>query len=356
MVSLFSEYAARRPEDAGGYKIGHITIGDDYDKKIVEQIKNPIEGRNPWSTCGGVKHGKHPNVLFDWKLRNNQYTSLSEGDKYHDPGAHEKQARLEAAEKIKKVHDKPFRNPNPPKKSVGLGNYYGCFNEVNEEDGCRGIRHETEYDVIKKGELPAKRELRPANIKTAPTKRGTYGCMGTLLSNLHLEGNAAEIPRWTGQDYICDPYDRERKMEIERQKKERELLAAMPAPWRSQQRIKGLTFDAPSDSRSTGCSQVYRLTKPLAPKKVLKLTESKPVSDVPFKPPHQGRSGLAGFFGETKGGERQAFPEYREDPYEMKEQKERSDRKKNEPAYGPWKPVSHSQSLQTKSIEFGRGF
>lgn len=261
--------------------------------------------------------------------------------------------------KIKQTHDKPFRTPNPPKKSAGLGNYFGCFNEINAEDGCRGIRHETEYDVIKKGELPAKRELRPANIKCQPTKSGTYGCMGTLLSNLHHDGNAAEIPKWTGLDYICDPYDREKQMDKERKNKEKAKLEALGAtgPWRSQQRLKGLTFDAPKDSRSTGCSQVYRLTQPLPPKKVLKLTESKMIADVPFKPPHQGRSGLAGFFGEKLvSGERQAFPEYREDPYEMKEQKERDDRKKNEPAYGPWKPVSHSKQLCTKSIEFGRGF
>lgn len=102
---------------------------------------------------------------------------------------------------------------------------------------------------------------------------------------------------------------------------------------------------------------MYRLTQPLPPKKALKETASKKVADVPFKPPHMGRSGLAGFFGEPEGAEGPVkFPEYREDPYEMKEQKERDERKKNLPAFGPWKPVSHPKQLQTKSIEFGRGF
>lgn len=244
MVTLFSAYAAERGEDNGGYMIGHITIGDDYDKKLPGPPPLP-EGRNPWSTTGPAKRGKGPTVTFDWQLRDHKFLSLSEGDKYHDPGADEREGRVKQAAKQRAIHDKPFRNPGPSKKSVGLGNYYGCFNEVNLEDGCKGIRHETEYDVIKKGELPAKQAPRPANIKTCPTRKGTYGMPGMLLSDMHLAGNAAEIEPWTGLEYICDPYDREQRLNQEKAQRDRKHLAALQSmPWKSQQRINPQFFDS----------------------------------------------------------------------------------------------------------------
>eukprot|EP01062_Namystynia_karyoxenos_P020066 TRINITY_DN17591_c0_g2_i1.p1 TRINITY_DN17591_c0_g2~~TRINITY_DN17591_c0_g2_i1.p1 ORF type:complete len:374 (+),score=102.08 TRINITY_DN17591_c0_g2_i1:79-1122(+) len=347
MTTFFSE--------TGAYHIGYITIGDEYDKKPPKEVRDPPYPTMQILTCP-VKKGRGPEVVFDWLLRNKKYLSISEGEKYTDPGYQEKKARIDRIEKQKQVHGNPFRYISPSKKSSGLGNYYGCFSEykgVGCEPECKGFRHETEYDVIKKGELPERREPKAPNVKTCPTKRGTYGMPGLLLSDRGLPGS--DVQPWTGAEYICDPYDREHEAYKAMMAKSAEQLTAVghPAPWKSQCRIKGRTFD---HAGATGASQVYRLTRPLAPKKLVPPDDRKNVSDVPFKPPGQGKTGLAGFFGSyAQDSSLTRFPEYREDPYEIKEQKEKTERTKNKPAFGAWVPVSYTKSLCTSSIEF-RGF
>eukprot|EP00755_Sulcionema_specki_P030354 Sspe_Gene.94158::Locus_66602_Transcript_1_1_Confidence_1.000_Length_621::g.94158::m.94158 len=190
MVSLFSESLGQ----------GYITIGDDYDKKL------PVDLRNVGLKCfttSPSKKGKGPDVTFDWNLRNKKFLSLSEGDKYMDPGTKEKREKLESAKRF--VGGVPWKYTGPPKKSAGKGNWYGTFWEADKKEGPP--RHETEYDVVKKGEMPPKLEPRPRNILTTPAKKGTYGVPGTLLSNAFGGANAD----WNGTEYICDPYDNARK-------------------------------------------------------------------------------------------------------------------------------------------------
>eukprot|EP00756_Hemistasia_phaeocysticola_P015193 Hpha_TRINITY_DN15391_c6_g5::TRINITY_DN15391_c6_g5_i1::g.90893::m.90893 len=347
MVTLFSEHA----HTAGAYHIGYVTIGDEYDKRPPKIIQDPPYPTKQIQTAC-LKKGGGPQVTFDWQLRAGKYLSLSEGDKYKDPGADERETRRQRAEKQRQVHSTAFKHPSPAKKRTGLGNYFGCFNEKNADDGCRGFRHETEFDVLKKGEMPSRREPTGANIKIGSTKTGTYGVPGTLLSD--QQRGSDDSKRWTGNEYICDPYARERDMAKKAAGREKELLAKAghSGPWKSQCRKKGRTFDSIL-APATGASQVYRLTEPLGPRKVLPQTQYKNVADVPFKPPSMGKAGLGGFFGDIgHDGGPVKFPEYREDPYEIKEQREKADRRDNAPKFGPWKPVSITKTLCTQSIEF----
>ena len=212
MVSLFSETT------------GYITIGDEYDKKAPADPRNV--GLKGFVTQPGKK-GNLPWATFGWKLNNEQFCGLNEGDRYRDPGQSEKEAKRNAAEKF--VGNGPFKFSSPGKKTNGLGCFYGCFDPH--------IRHETDYDVIKKGEIPKQRELVPRNILTGPGKRGTYGVPGTLLSNSFGGENAD----WAGLEYICDPFDNAKKLQLQQQQRDREILSEK-VPFKSSSKKKS-TFD-----------------------------------------------------------------------------------------------------------------
>ena len=186
---------------------GYVTIGDAYDKKV------PLDPRNVGLKCFVTQPGKRGNLpqsTFDWALRG-KFIHLNEGDRYRDPGQNEKDKRREAREKT--VAPIPFKYANPPKRSTGLGGYEGCF-QTNQS-------HETDFDVIKKGEFPAKKEPAPRNFLTNPSRYGTYGVPGTLLSNAFGGANSG----WAGTEYICDPYDGAKKIERAQRAKVKEVMA-----------------------------------------------------------------------------------------------------------------------------------
>ncbi|KAJ9448260.1 hypothetical protein DIPPA_25723 [Diplonema papillatum] len=194
MVSLFSETTP------------YVTIGDDYDKKA------PVDPRNVGLKCfvtNPGKKGNMPNVLFEWSLGG--FKSLHEGDPYIAPGQNNKGDSQEITRKF--VGSGPFRYTNPMKKSTGLGGFDGCFQGY--------VPHETDFDVIKKGERPKRPEAGLRNIVTNPPKKGTFGVPGTLLSNSFGGVNAD----WKGLEYICDPFDTAQKAE----QKQRALAASLLA-------------------------------------------------------------------------------------------------------------------------------
>ncbi|KAJ9440363.1 hypothetical protein DIPPA_09248 [Diplonema papillatum] len=317
MVSLFSETTP------------YVTIGDDYDKKA------PVDPRNVGLKCfvtNPGKKGNMPNVLFEWSLGG--FKSLHEGDPYIAPGQNNKGDSQEITRKF--VGSGPFRYTNPMKKSTGLGGFDGCFQGY--------VPHETDFDVIKKGERPKRPEAGLRNIVTNPPKKGTFGVPGTLLSNSFGGVNAD----WKGLEYICDPFDTAQKAE----QKQRALAASLlaeKAPFKVGSKSKQY-FD---ESTNAGVSQIYKLKQPLQRRAPGPEKPPPPTKDAPWKPSFSSKSGLQGLFG-TDGGT--AFPPYREDPFEMKESKLKEERIKDKPVYGTWRPVSVHKSLPTKSIEFGRGF
>jgi|UniRef100_A0A7S4CZ55 hypothetical protein len=285
------------------------TIGDEYDKKIP--VSDRVRGKQ--MVTNPPKKGATPDVCFEKK-----FASLSLGDKYIDPGTLEKQDRLQQSKK--KLTQEGFRYTSPSKRSSGLGNYYGCFMEKAP------YKHETEYVVLKKGELPEKVAAQPRNIMTGPAKKGTYGFSGTTL------GKGDEY------QYISDPYDAGKKKEAAEAKEGGKKLIG-PAFKASCKRVE--YFDS---QPNVAASRIYSLDKPLparkpdAPKKDVAIT-------VPFKPSSPSRRGVAGTL--TK------YPEYKEDPYEAKEKAERDERKKNKPSV-VWKPVNGNKSLPVRSIAFNK--
>lgn len=285
------------------------TIGDEYDKKISAGGADARVKGSQFKTSP-AKRGHGLDVGFEKGIK-----SLSEGDKYVDPGAVEKRDRLERDKK--KLTSEGFKYTNPPKKSAGLGNHYGCF------DG--GLKHETEYVVLKKGELPEKAQAKPKNIITGPAKKGTYGYIGTTL------GKGDEFK------YISDPYEAEKRRQAQEAKENAKKMQA--AAFKSS--CKRLDyFDG---QPNVPASKIYTLDKPLPFKK----TEVKaaPTIAVPFKPSSPPKRGPTSTIGKAY--------EYKEDPYEAKEKAEREQRLRTK-AQVVWKPVSSNKSLPTRSIAFNK--
>lgn len=285
------------------------TIGDEYDKKIP--VSDRVRGKQ-MITCP-TKKGATPDVCFEKK-----FASLSLGDAYVDPGTIEKQDRMLQAKK--KLTSEGFRYTSPSKKSSGLGTYYGCFSEKAP------FKHETEYVVLKKGELPEKVSAQPRNITTGPAKKGTYGFVGTTL------GKGDEY------QYISDPYDAGKEKQANEAKEGAKKLIG-PAFKAACKRVE--YFDS---HPNVAASKIYSLDKPLParkpepPKKEVQIP-------IPFKPASPSKRGISGTL--TK------YPEYKEDPYEAKEKAEREERKKNKPAV-IWKPISSSKTLPFRSIAFNK--
>lgn len=283
------------------------TVGDDYDKKLP-QAKKP--GRTFLTPA--PKAGTMPDACFD-----KEFKSIHEGDPYVEPGVAERRARIESEKK--KVNAAGFRLASPPKKACGLGSYYGTFYESP-------LPHETDYIVPRKGEAPPRKSPEKRPIFTAPTKKGTFGVAGTLLSNI-------------GTDYVADFYDAPRQKEREELEKHKKLQKG--APWKPQGNRIGYTFD---EGQGTGVSTCYALTKPLEPKKEHKSTYQLKGPEAAWKP--------AG-----KIPARLPPVEYREDPFDGADPRQEPKKKAATPANSKpgWKPNGNTNDTwYTKSIAFAR--
>lgn len=287
-----------------------VGVGDDYDKKADT-------GKKPGRTflCPAPKLGTGPDALLD-----KTFKSVHEGDPYVEPGVAERRSKMEAAKK--RINPSGFKLANPPKKGCGLGSYFGTFQD-------KPTPHETDYVVPRKGEVPARKKAEPRPILTNPTKVGTYGVSGTLLSGI-------------GSDYVADFYDAKRQKEREDLERHKKLMKG--APWRGGGR-KGYTFD---EGEGTGVSTCYQLTQPLSPRAERKSTFECKGPEAPWRP----------------GGKiptRLPPVEYREDPYDGYDPRTESKGKKASTApagadRAGWKPSNAGQNdfWYTKSIAFAR--
>jgi len=281
----------------------YITIGDEYKKpsQVPDRHKHPQFATAPGKKGQGAG-------LFE-----KEYKSLHEGDKYVDAGTHEKKYQLEQA---KKRPAEVFRYTSPPKKAAGSGNNYGCFNTH---------RHETEYHVLQKGELPAKRTSPSRNFMTSPPKKGTFGTPGTTI------GKGTELT------YISNPYDAEHKKVLaEAREAARKITSNGHSPFRSACRRQGC-FD---ESGVTGASKVFGMDRAL-PEKKQNMASTLPPCPVPFRPSSPGKKGFNCTINK--------FPEYKEDPIEIRERKRREEAKKAKPDM-IWKPISGPKSVPCKTV------
>lgn len=282
-----------------------ISIGDEYDKKgngLPERFKGRSFVTNP------PKKGNGVDVLMSRK-----FLSLSDGDKYVDPGYYEKRARLE---KERKKVGPTFKTSGGAKSPNGSGTYYGTFYE-------KPIEHMVEYAVTKSGEMPEKVKPHMRNIVTNPPKHGTYGYPGTTLS----KGKEFQ--------YVSDPYEGEKRKEAlhAKENSKRVLGPAFKGACR-----RGGFFD----ETAHGVSKVYTISNPLPAKKPAPEHHA-PSTAKSWKPAGSLAGEAAKLF---------KSPEYMEDPYEAKEKTAREQRKADRPKHGVWKPIGGSKSLPTKSIKF----
>jgi len=280
-----------------------ISIGDEYDKK--DGIPERYKGKN--FKCAPPKRGTANDALFQ-----KQFLSLSQGDKYVDPGLYDKRSRLESEKK--KLTPQGFKYSNPAHKPGGAGTYFGTFNEKSIP------KHEPEFAVIKKGEKPDEAKAHLKNFVTNPGKRGTFGFSGTTI------GHGDEFK------YVSDPYDGAKR---------REALAVKE----STKKIVGPAFKGACrkgdyfDESRHGTSKVFTLDKPLPARR--------PASE------NAARGPLAKAWrpGGTLVAEITKVPEYQEDPYEAKEKAVREARKAQK-ATVAWRPIGGSKTLYTRPIKF----
>jgi len=281
----------------------YIHIGDEYDKKTTQADRYKGKG---FSTAPG-KRGQGADVTFDKGIK-----SLHEGDKFVDPGTHEKKYRLQ--QEKKKLTPEGFKYTSPAKKQAGSGNYSGCF--------AKPYAHQTDYDVLQKGELPEKGKPQLRNIITNPPKKGTFGTPGTSI------GKGSE------KTYISDPYDAEHRKELSESRDAQKKVVG--PPFKSSCRRQG-TFD---ETGASGASKIFSLDRALPPKKYTGPPQRPPLP-VPFKPSSPGKRGHNCTINK--------FPEYKEDPLEIQERMRREEAKKAKPAT-VWKPISGPKSTPCRGV------
>nr|CCC95785.1 unnamed protein product [Trypanosoma congolense IL3000] len=273
----------------------YISIGDEYDKRPG---KGPgfreSKGR---SFVVPVKRSPHiTDAVFQ-----KSFISLAVGDEYVPPpigGTF----RRPAEKKPGDPQPVPFKLPNRPHKSCGSGTYYGTFSEKNPP------KHEPETsiaEVKKPAQGPDGTHItRKPNMYTNPGKKGTYGYVGLSL------GGAGEV------QYISDP--------VGGVNAQRPISLRSQAPFNRAVKCGGCFDDGPH-----GFSTVYGINKPLPMKRL-----SPPRATPPVK---QWRPAGVLVNDITRP------PEYREDPYDLKEKRAREERLK-EQSYKPWFPAGNDSN------------
>lgn len=268
----------------------YISINDPYVKKEKENSR--ITGLN--FKAEYIKTGKANDATFD------KFKPLYESEKYQK----DYKAKLEAleAEKKKRISDNPFKPSHPMKESSGLGNYFGCIGpKVLNMKAFNDVKH-------KKGDF----ECGPANVKTNPSKKGTYGFRATTLGEKATPGGAiGEYSYMAG-----DKYDAARRKEVEDAKASiAKRVADLPFKPANPGKVggpgePGLTING----KGPGVCGEY-VYKELGPTpKILGDEFEKPF--IPSNPPKLGYNCTVN-----------RFPKYLEDPLDIKVQREKSIRK-----------------------------
>lgn len=268
----------------------YTTIGDEYDKKA--DLDSRFKGKGMYTSPGKKGQG---NGTFEREVK-----SLHEGDKYVDPGFNDRKGRVEKEKK--KITPEGFRYTSPSKRG---GNGYGLLSPP--------AVHATEFDVLQKGELPAKSKPEMKNITTSPAKKGTFGTPGVTIGN--------NLP------YLSDPYDAERK---------RELQEARDAT----RRVVGPPFKSAVMKKDLFNSNIYGIDRALPAKRPSKLPPIS-VPTQPWRPTAPAKRGHNCTINR--------YPEYKEDPMEMKEARARAEREKTKPST-VWKPISGMKSTPCRAI------
>ena len=284
-----------------------ITIGDEYDKR--DQLPERYKGKN--LKCSPGKKGNLNDALFQ-----KQFLSLSQGDKYIDPGLYDKRSKLESEKK--KLTPQGFKYSNPPHKPNGSGTFFGTFSEKNPP------KYEFNPERIRKsGEKPEVNspQAHLKNFVTNPPRKGTFGFPNTTI------GHGDEYK------YVSDPYEGEKRRSALQAKESAKKIVG-PA-FKSASR-KCATFD----ETPHGGAKVYSIDKPLPAKHHSGEHKAVPLAKA-WRP------------GGTLVPTIHKPPEYQEDPFEAKEKRMREERRAQSVTNkAVWKPIGGSKSLPTRAIKF----
>ncbi|EFC44133.1 hypothetical protein NAEGRDRAFT_58174 [Naegleria gruberi] len=295
--------------------LGYTTIGDEYDKSKILRDQRMKDGRTLGKQflTGPTKRGKvGKGITFG------DFKSLYEGDPYMDPGTNERKYRKENEVKVQQTHKTPFKPSSPPKKSVGLGTYYGTIGSV--------FQHEQEYEVLAKGEKPQpiKEQKRP--IYTSPPKRGTFGYLGLTIS------------RGTEYKYETDPFDHSMEKKKEKENEKAKQVAKKAFISSSHHLDYFDTHKSVAAPRILGTDDKVEATI----KKALEKESSSPKKEnedkrKPFYP--------------SPVKQRSDFPAYIEDPYDKRTLSKKDEKEQKKPIF---KPMScGTKSFPTRSVLFG---
>lgn len=266
----------------------YLSIGDEYDKRDPNKTPAIREGQKQFT----VSAKKHPHLL-DSAFTN--FCSVSTGDPYKSESIH---GPFRQRDPTRDKSTEPFRPTGPSKSSgKGKGTYYGTF--------CDGkpYKHETEFPPIYKEKSDVRR-----NFYTNPPKKGTYGYAGLTIAK------AGEIV------YVSDPFEGNKRKDALAKKEG--VAQEVGAPFKPFVRHGGCFDDS-----ERGFTTVYSLNKPL-PYKKEKPKETLPATTKPWVPGNALTKDI------TK------FPEYKEDPYDIRERKIR-EQKQAERNYKAWCPVGN---------------
>lgn len=281
-------------------------VGDEYDRRN-NIASDRHKGRN-MVTCPGKK-GAGPDVTFSQKV-----LSLSEGDKYVDPGLGDRRHKME--QNKKKLYPGVFRPSSPGKRPVGAGSLFGTFGG--------GYEHKADDSSVKtKADGASRYEQKPRYIFTNPMKKGTYGFPGLTI------GKVSEV-----RDK-ADPYEGERRFAAIEEKRgaQRAMGPAFKASCR-----RGGAFD----ESEHGVSKVYSLDRQLPVRKIVVEPPRAPI--VPWRPSNPGKHG----FNCTK------IIEYKEDPLDAKEKIRRQQRREEHATYNKthkWLPIAGPKAMATRPID-----
>ncbi|AAZ10354.1 protein of unknown function (DUF4586), putative [Trypanosoma equiperdum] len=216
---------------------------DPYDK--MDTIPSRYLGKG--MSIGRCPSGNGPEVFFDKKfltLASAEQNNNKSVGPFEDATTRMHRERREA--KKHNISNKDFLPPSFPKSINGPGGYSGCFQErpyefimPGEEGGPKSKKSKRKKKASSSEEDSKGKELLP-NIKTNPSKKGTYGYVGILLDN----------PK-----YNDDWRKEHEKLEAAEAKKRKKL--APPKPLGPLFRTPGVIHDYLDELPATGVSGVY---------------------------------------------------------------------------------------------------
>lgn len=258
---------------------------------------------------------------------------MFEGEKYAE--MHKIESKFAVEEAKKNLTTNGFRYSSKPKQNSGLGAYWGCI-------GPKAV-HMPDFDVIKHGDIPGpvKHELK--QVSTSPSKKGSGSSTPGICFGPGPKEGESGMGRYGGREYahVPDPYDLARQKELAMAKEHTEAMLGR-APMKTMSKAVDF-FDQKKDRVASSLTYTEDPRVPERPPK--EGSPFKNVSDAPFKPARAPRSGPQGTFNK--------FPEYKEDPWDLKIKKAQEEAAANRrEGAAPFKPTGNPHTTPNPSIVF----